>query len=250
MKYSLLTALILFLFSFSTYSNITPHGKAKKLLERFSSELKAKELTNLQRDVLLIGGKSVPALVKVMKGKTFPDKNRWVATFLLGKVMGKKSAPYLSKYLEHPNWVLRLASLKTLLALKQKSYAMDYAKSLEDDSFLIRKQALENIRHLKLKKAAPYVWSMLYDKRNYYANSKAAKRTNLIKEAIKTVGVLEFEKAKEPLLTMVQKDKYRDIFSEIDYSLEKITGKKSPEANIQVKRRFWKKLSVSLITIK
>lgn len=219
------------------------------LLAEFKKNLSSKEVSSLKKQALTYSGKAIPALVEVMKSDRFPDKNRWVATFLVGRIMGKKSSPFLAKFLKHPNWVLRMASLKTLLALKEKKLASAYAKALKDRSFIVRKQALENIRRLDLKDKAANVWGMLYDKRNYY-NPKDGqkKRTNLIREAIKTVGDLEFKKATEPLLSMVQKEKYQDIFEEIDYSLTKITGKKSPE-DTRLKKRFWKKMAISYKTL-
>ncbi len=227
----------------------------QKLLEKFTKEQKGKKNINkLQKEVLSLKGKAVPALIEVMKNGKYPEKNRWVATFLLGRIMGVKSAPFVSKFLKHPSWVMRMASLKTLLALKQTNYAPLYRNALKDKSFIVRVQALENIRHLNLRKEAPYVWSMLYDRKNYYSGKKGKdikklKRTNIIKSVIKTVGDLKFEKAKKPLLAMIQKKKYKDIFSELDYSLSKITGKKSPKNNKQLKMRFWKKLALSEKTI-
>jgi hypothetical protein len=221
----------------------------KVLLSEFKKNLTNKQVGQLKKQALNYSGKAVPALIKVMKSSAFPDKNRWVATFLVGRIMGKKSGPFISKFLKHPNWVMRMASLKTLLALKQSQYGELYAKALKDKSFIVRKQALQNIRSLDLTSNAPAVWGMLYDKRNYYRPKKGTKkRTNLIKEAIKTVGDLKFKKAIQPLLSMVQKEKYRDVFVEIDYSLSKITGKKSPSES-KMKKRFWKKVGISYKTI-
>ncbi len=221
----------------------------KMLLAEFKKNLSSAEVVKLKRQTLTYSGKAIPALIQVMKSDTYPDKNRWVATFLVGRIMGKKSSPFLAKFLKHPNWVMRMASLKTLLALKEKNLGSAYARALKDRSFIVRKQALQNIRKLELKDKAAHVWGMLYDKRNYY-NPKDGqkKRTNLIREAIKTVGDLKFEKATQPLLSMAQKDKYKDVFEEIDYSLSKITGKKSPE-DTRLKKRFWKKIAISYKTI-
>jgi hypothetical protein len=171
-----------------------------------------------------------------------------MATFLLGQIMGSKSAPFIAKFVEHPHWVLRLASLKTLLALKETSFEHIYAKGLDDKSMLVRSQSLTNIQTLKLKKQAPKVWSMLYDKKNY-THGKLQKRTHLIKTVIKTVGDLEFEKAKEPLLSMADKKKYADIFPEIDYALSKITKKTSPAGSEEAKRHFWRTINRSTKTI-
>ncbi|MCF8058738.1 MAG: HEAT repeat domain-containing protein [Bacteriovoracaceae bacterium] len=264
MKKTLTKALcLIFLFNISAFGNsasgfIHPDNKLvpknsdmvrKVLLGEFKKNLSGPEVIRLKKQTLTYSGKAIPALIQVMKSDTYPDKNRWVATFLVGRIMGKKSSPFLAKFLKHPNWVMRMASLKTLLALKEKSYSVAYAKALKDRSLIVRKQALENIRKLGLNDKGAEVWSMLYDKRNYY-NPKDGqkKRTNLIREAIKTVGDLKFEKAKTPLLSMAQKDKYEDVFSEIDYSLSKITGKKSPD-DTNLKKRFWKKMAISNQTI-
>jgi hypothetical protein len=224
----------------------------QSLLKKFSKQNSKKELLALKKEVLSHKGKSVPALVEVMKNGKYPEKNKWVATFMLGQVMGKKSAPFVSKFLKHPSWVMRMASLKTLLALKGKEYKRSFSTALKDKSFIVRSQALDNISKLNLTSEAPFVWQMLYDKRNYYnpkaekgKKSSSLKRTNLIKKVITTVGDLKFQKAKKPLLSMSQKNKYDDIFSEIDSSLAKITGKKSPAGSMKIKKRYWSKVLIS-----
>lgn len=237
-------------FTCQSFASINSAEVKNSLLQKYSMNYNDKhQLAQLKSETLNYGGQSVEALIEVMKNGKYPDKNRWVATFLLGQIMGDKSAPFLAKFLQHPHWVLRMASLKTMLALKQKDYARNYATLLKDDSFLVRSQALDNIRQLNLKDSAPQVWAMLYDKKNYYQptmNGKAlrSKRSNIIKSVILTVGDLKFEKAKLPLIKMIQKDRYNDIFPEIDRSLSKITGLTSPADN-QAKRIFWQRQALN-----
>ena len=183
----------------------------------------------LKKDILNFSGKAVPLLVDVMKSKDYPDASRWLATSLLGRIMGKKSSPFIAKFLNHPNWVLRMASLKTLLSLKDNRYSKEYAKALKDNSLLVRKQALENIVQLKIKDKAPYVWAMLYDERNYYNSKKKKGKTTLIRSVIRAIGDLKFKKALMPLTSMMQKKEYADVRSDIRYSLHLITG----QSNIQ-----------------
>jgi hypothetical protein len=207
------------------------------------------QIVALKAETLKHGGAAVEALIEVMKNGKYPDKNRWVATFLLGQIMGEKSAPFLAKFLKHPSWIMRMASLKTMLALKQTNYGPHYAMLLADDSFIVRSQALDNIRTLNIQNSAPQVWAMLYDKKNYYQptlNGKAlkSKRTNIIKSVILTVGDLKFEKAKPALIKMIQKDKYNDIFNEMDHALTKITGLKSPKSDSKMKRIFWQRMAL------
>ncbi len=243
--------LTLSMFISNAFAAIAPSDLKNTLLQKYSVSTNDKiVLAQLKSETLKHGGQSVEALIEVMKNAKYPDKNRWMATFLLGQIMGDKSAPFLVKFLKHPHWVMRMASLKTLLALKQKEYSKHYANLLKDDSFIVRAQALDNIRTLKTADAAPYVWAMLYDKKNYYQptlNGKAlkAKRSNIIKSVILTVGDLKFEKAKEPLIKMIQKDRYIDIFPEMDQSLMKITGLTSPEGDKTKKRIFWQRMAMS-----
>lgn len=207
------------------------------------------DLLRLKQETMKLKQKAVPTLLKVMKDKKFPDENRWVATYMLGRIMGKKSAPLISKYAQHPNWMLRLASLKVLLHLDQKQYKGIYARLLEDKSLIVRHQALQNIKKMELKDLAPYVWKMLYNKKNYVGLKGKRKRSHIIKDAIKTVGDLGFSKARTPMLKMFKKNKYKDVFEELDYSLSKLSGKPSPKGPISLKKQFWNSTAASETTI-
>ncbi|MBT7610654.1 MAG: hypothetical protein HN576_12920 [Bacteriovoracaceae bacterium] len=228
-----------------------------KFLFMFYHAKTKEDIAKIKMKVFASDGKAIPAIIEVMKSNVYPDKNRWLATFLLGRTMGKKSGAFISKFLSHPNWVLRMASLKTLLALRAKKYGMGFARLLKDKSFIVRTQALENIKQLKLREYSPYIWQMLYDKSNYYSTQKKIKKskvssgkqkpksTTIVKNIILAIGDLQFLKAKGPLLKMAGKKKYIDIFDEIDYSLTRITGKKSPAGPLSVKKRYWKRVSMS-----
>lgn len=230
--------------------NASDEAVTQLLLKEFKGEKKQEQIIRLKKKVKSLGGKSVPALIEVMKNGKYPERNRWVATFLLANIMGPKSSKFLAKFSAHPNWVLRMASLKALLALKEKSLGPIYANALKDKSLIVRIQALENIGKLGLGEYAPLVWAMLYDDRNYYSSKNTGKkRSNIIKKIIKTVGDLKFKKANTALLTMIQKKKYDDIFEEIDYSLAKIQGKISPKGSRRVKRHYWKRIAMSEVKI-
>lgn len=252
MKKNLIGVFLFYSFAIqNAFSALPPVDIKADLLEKYSKNYNSKsQLAELKKITLNYSGESVSALIEVMKNGKYPDKNRWVATFLLGQIMGDKSAPFLEKFLSHPHWIMRMASLKTLLILKQKQYAGSYARLLNDDSLIVRWQALENIKQLKISSDAPSVWAMLYDKKNYYrpilkGKPLANKRSNIIKKVIETIGELKFDKAEGPLLVMVQKDKYNDIFAEMDTALTQITGKKSPESSLKEKRKFWKTIQIS-----
>ncbi|MBF0300505.1 MAG: HEAT repeat domain-containing protein [Oligoflexia bacterium] len=216
-----------------------------QLLKEYEKESNNKSLLKkLHNKTLKMGKEAIPILTEVMKENKYPDNSRWMATFLLGKIMGKKSSKFISKFLKHPHWVLRMSALKTLLALKETSYADNYAECLKDDSLLVRIQALENIRYLTINEKASKVWDMLYQKQNYRLINGKLKRTPIIKDVIKTIGELKYEKAKIPLITMLKKNSYDDVFDDIDYSLSKITGKNSPTGSKEIKKIYWQKLAL------
>lgn len=188
--------------------------------------------------------KAVPVLIKVMKQSKFPEQNRWHATMLLAQIMGKKSAPFIAKFADHPHWMMRVASLKALLGLKQDDYHGVYSKALRDPSLIVRVQALDNISQLKISALAPNVWNMMYDQTNYTGEKGSLKRTSIVKSVIRTVGDLRFEKARKPLAKLIQKPKYQDLIDDLDYSLEKITGEISPNT-VEQRRKFWSKVAVN-----
>ncbi|MBF0313217.1 MAG: HEAT repeat domain-containing protein [Oligoflexia bacterium] len=197
----------------------------------------------LQSASLKLKGRAVPILIEVMKSDQYADPNRWLATFLIGKIMGKKAAPFLAKFTKHPSWVLRMAGLKSLLALQANEYGREYADLLSDQSLLVRIQALENIRTLKLEQHGSDVWKMLYQKQNYKMVQGKYKRSAIIGKVITTIGDLQYKDSQKHLLAMMQKDAYKDLYDEINYALEKITGKKSPSKDINTKKIFWKNFS-------
>jgi HEAT repeat protein len=179
-----------------------------------------------------------------MKESKYPEQNRWHATMLLAQIMGEKSAPFIAKFTDHPHWMMRVASLKALLGLRQAEYTAIYAKALRDSSLIVRVQALDNISKLGITKLAPNVWSMMYDQTNYTGNQGTRKRTSIVKSIIRTLGDVRFEKAKRPLAKLIQKPMYHDLIEDLDYSLEKITGERSPNG-VGERRKFWSKLAVA-----
>lgn len=217
----------------------------QELKDLFAKEYKTKtERSILKSKTLALGSESTETLIEVMKTSSYPDDNRWFATYLLGQVMGSDAAPFIAKFLSHPSWFMRLASLKTLLLLKEDKYKSEYVKALKDSSMIVRAQALDNITEMKMVELAPTLWGMLYDETNYAGDSKDLKRTQMIKDVILAVGQLGFQKVKPAMLKMINDKAYVDLFSELDYSLVKLTGEKSPD-HIGAKQIFWKKFALS-----
>ncbi len=198
-------------------------GSDTALLKEFKNASDKKSLDKLRGKVLKMGNPAVPALITVMKTEEYPENSRWMATFLLGRIAGTKASPFIAKFLKHPSFLMRLASLKTLLILKEDKRGSEFAPLLKDPSLIVRYQALDNIKTLKLTKEAPHVWAMMFDEQNYSGKKGARKRTNIIKKVVETVGELKYQPAKEKLVAMVQKREYSDLKSELNYSLEKMS---------------------------
>ena len=126
--YPLVIIILFFSLTPSLFSSIKSDYRTKSSIDqsRLLNLLRAVKsdpthLKKIKKLAFIMSGSSVPILVRVIKSNEFPDKSRWASIFILGKIMGKDSAPLLIKYLEHPNFILRLASLKTLLQLKERN---------------------------------------------------------------------------------------------------------------------------------
>jgi hypothetical protein len=262
-----MTLLALLVISNSTYAEIKNNSQVvpkasnfsikenqlnmnNSLLLMFKSEKKDKNhMEELKQLCFKQANLAVPSLIQVMKSDDYPDHKRWLATFLLGQIMGEKSTAFIAKFSQHPNWMMRLAALKTLLALKQDQLLGLYAKALADPALIVREQALENIRQLKIIKVAPSVWNMLYDKTNYAGKEGKLQRTQLIGKIIRTLGDLKHKEVQTPMLKMIKNKKFNDLFDDLDYSLSKISGEVSPKGNIEVKRHFWNKKDLAATSI-
>jgi HEAT repeat protein len=141
--------------------------------------------------------------------------------------------------------MMRVASLKALLGLRQHEYHSVYAKALKDSSLIVRVQALDNISQMNISALAPQVWNMMYDQSNYSGDAGKRKRTSIVRSIIRTIGDIKFQKATKPLAKLIQKPKYQDLINELDYSLERITGQTSPNTSADARRKFWSKLSMN-----
>ena len=234
-------------FSLSAEAIVTRHHTGEKnspevaeLLLQFADKNDSPSfLASLKKKTIEAGVKAVPVLIKVMKEEGHTDKKRWLATFAMGRIMGKKSLKFIAKFTRHPNWMLRLAGLKTLLALKDQTSKKFYLDALKDTSLIVRLQALENIRILRIQEYGKDVWQMIFHKHNYQGKKGQRKRTTIISKVIRAVGDLHYQEIKEDLFKLIQSKKYAELIFDIDYALCKLTGQKSP-AQLPEKLKFWK----------
>jgi HEAT repeat protein len=226
--------LLLFLFNLFAIEN---------LLDLYAAKTDAKVL---EMETLKLAENAIPFLTEVLKNDKYPDENRWTAMFLLGRLMNTHASFFIAKFTRHSNPILRMASLKTLLALKDSRFSQEYAERLNDSAMIVRLQALDNITTLKLKACGPYVWNMIFSPLNYYVNEHGKmKRTEVIRRAIRAIGDLEYRDATKSMLEMMKNDNYRDIALDLDYALGKLTKANSPN-DLDKKVSFWRDNSKSL----
>jgi len=201
-----------------SHSNV-PKGDEIILSKFRDKNLSSRSIAQIKELISENPQKGVKKLVEVMKSSQYPDRSRWLATILLGKTMGRKSSNFIAKFASHPDWILRAASLKTLLSLEIRSMSKVYVKALQDTSLIVRDHALDSIRYLKIKKNSSDVFNMLFDKKNYFKTKKGFKRSRIIGKVIKTLGELDYVKAVPLFEKMRRKEKYKDIFVDLNYAL-------------------------------
>ncbi len=190
----------------------------KKILKKDS--ITPQQAKKIQKLFFKLDNKAVPTIIEIMKSDKYPDKNRWLATLTLARVMGEKSLPFIKKFLRHPNWMMRLSALKVMRMFKDQSSNQDVEKMLFDKSLLVRVEALEMINSLKNKKSAKSVWKMMYDKKNYQKFSKSkVVPTEVISRILKTIKTLEYRKAKPALVKLQNEKKFSSLSSEIQNTI-------------------------------
>ncbi len=193
----------------------------KKLLKK--ENLGPEHSKKVQTLLLQLDNKSVPTIIEVMKSDTYPDKNRWVATLTLARIMGEKSLPFIKKFLRHPNWMMRLSALKVMRMFKDKTSDSLVEKMLFDKSLLVRVEALEMIKSLKKKNSAKSVWKMMYDKKNYQKFSKSkVVPTEVISRILKTIETLDYKKAKPVLVKLKKERRFSSLSSEIQTTINSL----------------------------
>ena len=166
---------------------------------------------------------SLKKFLTIIKSKSYPDRSRWLSLIMVGKAMGKKSAPLMLKYLEHPNWMIRSAAVKSLKSLKVKANIIEYKKLLSDRSYVIRTQALDLIATLNLRVLKLDVLKMLGDQTNYIKTKNGNRPSEVVKKVISTLGILKVKES-VPLLMRLQKSSIGSaILGDIDNAIKQIS---------------------------
>lgn len=203
---------------------------------------RADDFKRLAQQTWGLGSASTPLLLEVMKSPAFPDQNRWVATMSLGKVMGKNASKVLVRFLEHPYWMMKLAALKALTALKVKEpgAVANYEKLLKDNSLVVRSSAVQTMKLLELKQSASHLVTLLQDERNYTQQAGQRQSTDIIDQTVIILGQWKYDPAKELFKKLMLREDSMTLSYALDYSLEQMTGKNSPRGDLESKKNFWK----------
>ncbi len=218
----LLSSLLFLSFSVFAESKVEKnYSKLKNILLKES--LSGEQREKIQNALFKLDNKSVPMLIEVMKSAKFPDQSRWMATMSLARIMGKKSLPFISKFLRHPSWMMRLSSLKIIRMFKDKNYISSVEKLLFDKSLLVRAEALEIVHSLGAKASAKSVWKMLYDKKNYIKFSKSeVQHTDIVEKILKTVVDLDYKKVKPLLNKMASEKKFAKMKKQLELTIDNL----------------------------
>jgi len=165
---------------------------------------------------------TLKSFLSIVKDEKYPDRSRWLSLILIGRAMGKKSAPLMIKYLSHPHWMIRSAAIKSLKSLKVAKPVLEYKKLLTDKSYILREQALETISALKIKSLGLDVLKMLGDQTNYISTKKGRRPSEVVKKVISTLSILKVKESIPMLKKIREKKTYSTLSTHIDEALKKI----------------------------
>ena len=195
--------------------------KLESILQR--DKLSSQDLEAVRKALRDNPKDSLRTFMSVISNKEFPDRSRWLSLILISKTMGRKSVPLLAKYLEHPNWMLRSAAIKSLKSLKVSDKNDLYRKLLKDKSYIIREQALDVISTLKIKSLKYDVLEMFGDKTNYIKTTNGLKASEVLKKVIKTLVALDTKESISLLRRLKKSQLASNIHNQIDLAIKQIS---------------------------
>ena len=159
-------------------------------------------------------------------------KERWFAVMAVTKLQGSQALGNLKKWAEHPEWFVRLASLKALsyLDLNESTYPTSLVmKRLKDKSILVRDGALEVLGRWCLPQTQSKILGVIDDQEHFRKKHPLFIR----KRAVDVIGQCGFSsvETKKRLVQLFEEENFYDIHSATHQTLQLLTQRKLPFMN-------------------
>jgi hypothetical protein len=128
-----------------------------------------------------MGGRAVPALGSILRDTDIGFGERWVAARALGRIGGSEARGHLVDTLENDRFSMaRLAAIRGIRDLRDRSTVPIIAKYLEDDAMVVRSAAADALGELRDISAAPALLKALDREDNFYKGRSLWVRQHIV----------------------------------------------------------------------
>lgn len=188
------------------------------------------------------GNSVLKPLTEIVSNEAEPDETRWACIYTIGRLSGHHSFGLIKKFMNHSNWLLRDAALKTAAALQAKELHPEIASRLKDSSLIIRTTAVNTIGHLNLTHLAPALVSALQDPINFHHG----KGLWIHKHILATLEKFHYKQAIPSLVELVAKsDGDAKLQQSALAALEKISGKSFRNKPMHEQKMIWRRIATA-----
>ena len=187
------------------------------------------------------GGKVIAPLTTLVNNESESEETRWASLYAIARLSGSESVGLIKKFMNHSNWLLRDAALKTAAAVNATSLSPQIAERLKDDALIIRTSAVNAFGHLKLTALAPKLVDSLFDPVNY----NKGKPLWIHRHILSVLGDFQYKAAIPKLVELLDKNRDGELQGEILASLSKITGKNFESKPLAEQKMLWRRIATA-----
>jgi len=113
------------------------------------------------------GKKAFAPLMKIGESKTAEDSHRYFAIQTAAQLGGVEAESHLKPLLNDSSWMVRSASLNSLMKIRANLDAKEWKKLLKDPALVMRSQAVRAVATAQPDQAADWLIELLQDQNNF-----------------------------------------------------------------------------------
>lgn len=183
------------------------------------------------------GKEGIRQLRQIAFGQHYTVEQRWKALSTLAMISGRECEPELEQALQHSEWFMRDAGLKSLEKINSTKAKKWAKRLLNDPSLVVRSSAVKVIENLHDMSAKTVLWEKLNSAQNYRGAQSLWVRHHIVGALSKFA-----DKGEEVKFIQILNDKDQRLHKPATEALRRLTGL-SPDVqtkNLVAEVSYWK----------
>lgn len=184
-----------------------------------------------------LGKDGIKQLRQIAFGQQYTVEQRWKALSTLAMISGRECEPELEQALQHSDWFMRDAGLKSLEKVNPTKAKKWAKRLLNDPSLVVRSSAVKVIENLNDMSAKTILWEKLNSAQNYRGSQSLWVRHHIVGALSKFA-----DKGEEVKFIQILNDRDQRLHKPATEALRRLTGI-SPgiqNKNLVAEVSYWK----------